>query len=117
MRYTFLLYSDPAEQHEPTPEQAAEELAAYGAYIQALQEAGVLVHTDWLAPEATTVSLVDGQPVVQDGAFVDTREELGGEFVVDVPDLEAALDWAKRCPALYGGKIVVRASAMPAGEA
>ena len=115
MRYTFLLYSDEST-GEPADEQAAqEELAVYGAYIGALQEAGVLVDTDWLQPSstATTVTTKDGGVIVQDGPFADTREALGGYFVIDAPDLDVALEWAKKCPAAQYGHVEVRSSAMP----
>lgn len=114
MRYTFLLYTDESLNVDQTDAQLEEELAVYGAYIGALQEAGVFVATDWLQPTvtATTVAGRDGDFVVEDGPFAETRESLGGYFVIDVPDLDAALDWAKKCPAARAGKVEVRASAM-----
>ncbi len=58
---------------------------------------------------ATTVRVVDGQRHVQDGPFADTKEQLGGYFVIDVPDLDVALEWAERCPsASTGGSCEVR---------
>lgn len=114
MRYTFLLYSDPSGTAGMTPEDRACELSVYGAYIGALREAGVFVATDWLQPvqTATTVSLVNGQRRVQDGPFAETRETLGGYFAVEVPDLDAAIAWAEKCPAARYGKVEIRASAM-----
>jgi len=114
MRYTFLLYSNPADSAHKTPEDWAKEKQVYGAYIGALQEAGVFVDTDWLHPvdTATTISFADGERRVQDGHFAETRETLGGYFVIDVPDLDAALAWAEKCPAARYGKVEVRASAM-----
>ncbi|MEL7211565.1 MAG: YciI family protein [Pseudomonadota bacterium] len=114
MRYTFFLYSNPADFADMTPEDWAKEKEVYGAYIGALQEAGVFVDTDWLHPAhtATTVSLADGETRIQDGPFADTKETLGGFFIVDVPDLDAALAWAAKCPAAAYGKVEVRASAM-----
>ena len=114
MRYTFLLYSNPADFADMTPEDWAKEKEVYGAYIGALKEAGVFVDTDWLqpAPTATTVSLKGGDELVQDGPFAETKESLGGFFAIDVPDLDAALAWAKKCPAAQRGKVEIRASAM-----
>lgn len=114
MRYTFLLYTDPADIAHMTPEDWAAEEQVYGAYIGALQEAGVFVDTDWLQPvqTATTISLKDGERRVQDGPFADTKETLGGFFAVDVPDLDAAIAWAEKCPAAKTGKIEIRPSAM-----
>jgi hypothetical protein len=114
MRYTFLLYSDPADFAHVTAENWGEMKAVYGAYIGALQEAGVFVDTDWLHPAdtATTLTLKEGEKRVQDGPVADTRETLGGYFCIDVPDLDAALVWAERCPAARMGKVEIRASAM-----
>jgi hypothetical protein len=116
MKYTFLLYSNPSDFAEMTPEDWAREKEVYGAYIEALHKAGVFVATDWLTPvdTATTVSIKDGKRVVQDGPFAETRETLGGYFVIDVPHLDAALAWAEKCPAAQYGKVEVRASAMGA---
>ena len=117
MRYTFLLYSKPADFAHMTPEDWAREKEVYGAYIGALQEAGVFVDTDWLHPAdtATTVSMEDGEYRIQDGPFAETKETLGGFFAIDVPDLDTALEWAKKCPAAKYGKVEVRSSAMGGG--
>jgi hypothetical protein len=56
--------------------------------------------------------LKDGEKRIQDGPFAETKETLGGFFAIDVPDLDAALAWAKKCPAAKTGKIEIRASAM-----
>ncbi len=114
MKYTFLLYSDHSLRGEPTPEELEQELAVFGAYIGALNEAGVFVSTDWLQPTPTayTVSYANGDAVVHDGPFAETHEQLGGYFVIDAPDLDVALEWAKKCPVAQYGKVEVRASAM-----
>ena len=114
MQYTFLLYSDHSGRDQATPEQQSQELAVFGAYIGALQEAGVFVSTDWLSPVETakTVTMVDGELVVHDGPFAETHEQLGGTFVIDAPDLDVALAWAKQCPIAFFGKVEVRSSAM-----
>jgi hypothetical protein len=114
MRYTFLLHSDPADFADLTPEDWAREKEVYGAYIGALKEAGVFVDTDWLQPAetATTISLREGETRVQDGPFAETRETLGGFFAIEVPDLDAALAWAEKCPAARTGRIEICASAM-----
>lgn len=114
MRYTFLLYTDPADLAHMTPADWEAEQQVYGAYIGALQEARVFVDTDWLQPvdTATTLSLKGGARQVQDGPFAETKETLGGYFVIDVPDLDAALAWAETCPAAKTGKVEIRCSAM-----
>lgn len=116
MRYTFLLYTDPADIADMGPEDWESEKQVYGAYIGALQEAGVLIDTDWLQPvqTATTVTLKGGARQVQDGPFAETKETLGGFFAIDVPDLDAAMAWAEKCPAAKRGKVEIRPSAMGA---
>jgi len=115
MRYTLFLYSDQSSFADAPPEAKEESRAAFGHYIGALREAGVFVDTDWLQPtaSATTISMADGETRIQDGPFAETKEQLGGFFVIDVPDLDSALAWAKKCPAVHFGKVEVRPSAMP----
>lgn len=114
MQYTFLLYSNPADFAHLTPDDFVEMKAAYGQYIGALQEAGVFVSTDWLSPvdTATTLTLKDGEKRIHDGPFAETKETLGGYFAIEVPDLDAALAWAEKCPAARHGKVEIRGSAM-----
>jgi len=118
MRYTFLLYSDENAMKDVTEEAMAQQLKVYGQYIGALKEAGVFVDTDWLSPTATatTLSMASGTRVIHDGPFAETKEQLGGYFVIEVPDLDAALVWAEKCPSAHFGKVEIRASAMPEGR-
>ncbi len=116
MRYTFFLYNNEANFADISPEEIEESKAVFGAYIGSLKEAGVFVDTDWLQPShtGTTITLRSGERRVQDGAYADTKEQLGGYFVVEVPDLDVALDWAAKCPTAQYGIIEVRPSAFPA---
>jgi hypothetical protein len=109
-----LLYSNPADFKDVTPADMEKEKAVFGAYIGALQAAGVFVDTDWLQPVETakTVSFSEGKRRVQDGPFAATHETLGGYFVIEAPSLEAALGWAEKCPTAMYGKVEVRPSAM-----
>ncbi|MEM8754903.1 MAG: YciI family protein [Pseudomonadota bacterium] len=118
MRYMLMLYSDEAAFADVSDEEMAKNLEVFGAYIGALREAGVFVDTDWLQPSSTgaTITLKDGGRRVQDGPYADTKEQLGGYFVIDVPDLDAALAWAEKCPVAHYGHVEVRASAMPPEE-
>ncbi|WP_147114378.1 YciI family protein [Tateyamaria sp. syn59] len=114
MRYTFLLYSNPADFAHMTPEDWAESKEVFGKYIAALQEAGVFIDTDWLHPAdtATTITLAGGEKRVQDGPFAETKETLGGFFAIELENLDEALAWAEKCPAVHYGKVEIRASAM-----
>lgn len=116
MRYTLFLYNAEADFANLTEEEIAQSMSAYSQYIDALKAAGVFVDTDWLQPSATAsvLTLEDGARRVQDGPYADTKEQLGGYFVIEVADLDAALAWAEKCPAAHYGKIEVRPSAMPA---
>jgi len=85
-------------------------LGAWRAYHKALVEAGIYVGGDPLkAPETgTTVRLKEGKRRVQDGPFADTKEQLGGFLILELPSLDAALYWAARCPAASVGAVEVR---------
>jgi hypothetical protein len=110
MQYLFLLYANEGGWQELTEAQKQQGMAAYTAYTQALRKEGVLVGSNRLQPiaAATTVHVADGKSQVLDGPYADTKEQLGGYYLVDVPDLDAALACAARCPGASHGKIEVR---------
>ena len=84
-------------------------MQAWKLYMEAMGAAGVLRDAKRLEQfHGTAVRVRDGKRQVQDGPFADTKERLGGVFVIDVPDLDAALEWAKRCPAADWGSIEIR---------
>jgi hypothetical protein len=106
MKYMFLIYRD-----EAAAAAGGEAMAApYIAYSQALVNAGVMVGGDRLqsATSASTVRVANGGTKVLDGPYADTKEQLGGYYIVDVPDLDAALKWAARCPGASQGSVEVR---------
>ena len=80
------------------------------SYTQDLQDAGVMRAGEALqgADTATTVRVRDGQRLTSDGPFAETKEVLGGYYVIDVPDLDAALAWAERIPSVGYGSVEVR---------
>jgi hypothetical protein len=84
--------------------------SAWNAYIGAIHQAGIVVSGSGLEPPAgaTTVRVRDGARQVQDGPFADTKEQLGGFFIIDVPDLETALAWAARSPSAASASVEVR---------
>jgi hypothetical protein len=110
MKYMLLVYSDEAGMQRASKAQVDQTLAAYGAYVEALNKAGVAAGTNRLqgAAAATTVRVANGQTKVLNGPYAETKEQLGGYFIVDVPDLDAALSWAARCPGASHGVVEVR---------
>lgn len=113
MRYTLLLYYPEHTAEELGPEALAEGMRAFEAYAKALDDAGVLESAEVLQQSdvTTTVTLLGGEYVVQDGPFADTKEQLGGTFVIDVSDLDAAMEWARRAPSVSWGHVEIRPSA------
>lgn len=110
MNYMLMIYGDEDARETMTPEQGNEMLAAYMAYAGAMQQAGILRAGERLRPTdaATTVRVADGKTQVLNGPYAETKEQLGGFFVIDVPDLDAALSWAARCPGASHGTMEVR---------
>jgi hypothetical protein len=110
MEYMLFIHSDD-DAFEAMPREAqAQALAAYGAYSQALQQAGILRSANRLrrAADSTVVRVREGKTSVQNGPFADTREELGGYFLIEAKDLDTAIDWAARCPGASHGTVEVR---------
>jgi hypothetical protein len=110
MQYMLLIYGDERATEAMPREQMTEIINAHMAYSQALKDAKVWVASNRLRPisAATTVRIRDGQTKVVDGPFAETKEQLGGYYLVDAPDLDAALSWAARCPAARYGTVEVR---------
>ena len=112
MRYALLIHYPQPAVSNLTDSEIKEGMAAFQAYATALSDAGVLRSAEVLdtIASATSVSLRQGKLQVQDGPFADTREAFAGIFVVDVPDLDAALAWAEKCPAAQWGTVEIRPS-------
>jgi hypothetical protein len=102
----LLLYEDDEERVAKTEE----EVASCVAYAEAMRKAGILVGGDRLRPAWTAkiVHVAGGQTRLLDGPYAEAKEQLGGYHVIDVPDLEAALAWAARCPSARRGRVEVR---------
>ena len=111
MQYLLTLYADESTWDKMTPEQQQQGGAAYMAYTQALQAAGVFVGSNRLRPTstATTLRTTNGKTQVLDGPYIESKEQLGGYYLIDVPDLDAALSWAAKCPGVGHGVVEVRA--------
>ena len=110
MEYLLLLYAEEAGWQKMTKAEQEKGYAAYMAYTEALKKAGVWKGSNRLRPiaNATTVRTVNGKSQVLDGPYPDTKEQLGGYYLIDVPDLDAALSWAARCPGAGHGVVEVR---------
>lgn len=110
MQYILMLYVEEAGWSKLTKDEQERGIAAYMAYTEALKKAGVLTGVNRLqaSSTATTVRVANGKSQVLDGPFADSKEQLGGYFIVDVPDLDAAISWASRCPAANHGTVEVR---------
>jgi hypothetical protein len=111
MEFILLINSDEKTWTTMTEAESGRVHAAYMAYTQALHDAGVFVAGSQLAPSttATTVRVAtDGKTSVLDGPYAETKEQLGGYYLIDVPDLDAAISWAARCPGAAYGSIEVR---------
>ena len=111
MKYTILIYESDADFKARTDEaRKGAYWGAYRAYTTALREADVMTGGAPLQPShsGTTLRQRDGKRHVQDGPYADTKEQLGGFYEIDVPDLDTALQWAARCPAASSGAVEVR---------
>jgi hypothetical protein len=110
MKYMLLIYRNEAEMLGAGKAELEQAMGAYIAYTEALKKAGILVGGERLQPStaATSVRVADGKSKVLDGPYAETKEQLGGYYMIDVPDLDAALSWASRCPGASLGTIEVR---------
>lgn len=110
MQYLLLLYAEEGGWDQMTPEQQEQGVAAYNAYTEALREAGALVGSNRLQPSdsATRVQVEEGKSQVLDGPYADSKEQLGGYYLIEAPDLDAAIAWAARCPGAHHGIVEVR---------
>ena len=111
MQYMMIIHEGPdawSDRKDPARQEAY--WGSWMAYIQAIRQSSIVQNGNGLQPPetATTVRLRDGRREVQDGPYADSKEQLGGYFILDVPDLDVALDWAARCPAATGGAVEIR---------
>ena len=112
MRYAIIVYESPAGMEA---RKDPEYRAAYAAYLKALSDAGVRIAGAGLhsADTATTLRMQNGKRLVQDWPYADTKEELGGFLLIEVPDLDKAIELAARCPSMETGVVEVRPALPP----
>jgi len=110
MQYILMDYVNESGWPQLTRAEQAHWLGAYKAYMEAMDQAGVLRKSAGLQPAstATTVRTVAGRQQVLDGPYADSKEQLGGFHLIEVPDLDAALAWAARSPTAEHGIVEVR---------
>jgi hypothetical protein len=111
VQFMMLIYETAEDFASRSDEQPTAYISAWRAYYRALVDAGVYVGGEPLEPPAAgaTVRVHGGQRRVQDGPYADTKEQLGGQIILEVASLDEALDWAARCPSAATGAIEVRA--------
>ena len=117
MNYTLLIYENSAGfALRSDKEKGPAYWAAWPAYSKALRDAGVFVGGAGLQVPGTATTLrVGDKRKVQDGPYAETKEQLGGYYIINVPDLDTALEWAARVPAAPGSMIEVRPNLVPPG--
>jgi hypothetical protein len=110
MQYLLMLYSEENGWSKMPKTEQEQAMVAYSAYTEALTKSGALKGSGRLqmTSTATTVRVANGKPQVLDGPYADSKEQLGGYYLIDVPDLDAAISWASRCPASSHGIVEVR---------
>ena len=116
MKYILLIYGDPAAEAQLNEEQMQQIYQAHEAYGQAMQEAGVLRGGAELKPPATatTVRFAGGRTTLVDGPFAETKEHLGGYYLIETDTLDQALAWASKLPVVGDGAVEVRPLGMGA---
>ncbi len=110
MQYILMIYSSEGAWSQMSPAEQEQGVAAYNAYTEALKKAGVLAGANRLQDSSatTTVRVANGKPRVLNGPYVDSKEQLGGYYLIEVADLDAAISWAARCPGAGHGAVEVR---------
>lgn len=110
MKYLLMLYADEKAGAKIPPADMSRFMDMLYAYEAALTKAGAFVATAPLQPTTTarTIHLDDGELKVHDGPYADTREQFGGYYIIDCPDMDAAIAWAAQCPAATWGRIEIR---------
>jgi hypothetical protein len=110
VKYMAIIFNDEAFYANATPEEIGAVFAAHGEFGEAARAAGVFVDGDGLQPvaTATTVRVRDGERLLTDGPYAETKEQLGGYYLLDCKDLDEALNWAAQIPEAKTGAIEVR---------
>jgi hypothetical protein len=110
MQYMLLIYSDRSAWENRSEDERGQIMQAYGAFTQELQDAGKMIAGDALQPTetATTVRVKNDETLTTDGPFAETKEQLGGYYLIEADSLDEAIDWAAKIPGAQHGSIEVR---------
>jgi len=110
MKYLCSIYGEESQWSSATPEQMNEVLEAYGAFGEEAGQAGVILAGEGLEPtsSATTVRVRDGERMLTDGPFAETKEQLGGFYLLECNSLDEAIEWASKIPGAASGSVEVR---------
>ena len=118
MKYSILIFDTPETAARFQGPEGARYMSQWQPFIKALTEAGIYITGAGLQPSdtATTLRFDNDKRRVQDGPYADTKEQLGGFYMIDVPDLDTALEWAARTPRLPGQVFEVRPNLVPSDK-
>jgi hypothetical protein len=110
MRYLLLIYTQEQVEVEATPAEQEAVMEAYFAFSREIREAGVMLSGEALQPTAaaTTVRVREGKTLTADGPFAETKEQLGGYYMLECPDLDEAIEWGAKIPGAKHGSIEIR---------
>lgn len=110
MRYAMLIYHNEAESAQMSPEEQQALMNAYWGFTQEVQKSGLMKGGEALQPTATatTVRVQGGKTLATDGPFAETKEQLGGFYLIDCANLDEAIEWAAKIPDAKGGSIEIR---------
>lgn len=110
MKYVLLIYGDEREWTSLSQEEMEKMYAEHGAYSEALVKAGVMRGGAELKPvsTATSIKFANGKPRTVDGPFAETKEQLGGYYLIETENLEQAIEWAEKMPGMTSGTVEIR---------
>jgi len=110
MRYLLLIYTQEQAEVEASPAEQEAMMEAYFTFSKEVREAGLMLAGEALQPTATatTVRVREGKTLTADGPFAETKEQLGGYYMLDCPNLDEAIEWAAKIPGAKYGSIEIR---------
>jgi hypothetical protein len=110
MQYMLLIYGSEGARGEMSQEEMGRVFQAYGTFTQELRDSGAMIAGDALEPTetATTVRVKNDETLTTDGPFAETKEQLGGYYLIEADSLDDAVDWASKVPGARHGSVEVR---------